>query len=229
MKSIGIVGGMSSESTALYYQIINREINRRLGGNSSAELLIHSLDFEKIVNLQKAGDWATSGMILAQSAAQLEKMGAQAILLATNTMHKVASQIEAVLTVPFIHVIEVTANTIKSKGLKKVGLLGTRFTMNDGFYSEKMRDLGVDIVVPSDETQCEIHRIIFEELCVGVIKDESRHFYQQQIESLHKQGAEGVILGCTEIGLLIAQEDSPIAVFDSTEIHAMAAVAFILS
>ena len=229
MKTISIIGGMSSESTVLYYQTINREINRRLGGNRSAEIVMHSVDFETIAAMQRSGDWAGAGKVLAESARKLESIGADGLLLATNTMHKVAEEIQAAVNIPLLHVVDATAAAVKAVGLQKVGLLGTRFTMSDGFYTERMNKLGVETVVPSESEQNEIHRIIFEELCIGDIRAESRAYYQRVMAELQQQGAEGMILGCTEIGLLVQPEDSSLPLFDSAEIHALAAVAFALS
>ncbi|OSI09539.1 aspartate/glutamate racemase family protein [Neisseria zoodegmatis] len=229
MKTIGIIGGMSAESTVLYYQIINRETNARLGGNHSADIVMHSVDFEKIVRLQKAGDWAAAGAVLAESARKLEGMGADVLVLATNTMHKIADVIEQAVRIPLLHVVDATAAAVKAKGLSRVGLLGTRFTMSDGFYSERMAKQGVEIRMPSENEQAEIHRIIFEELCLNKIQAGSKAYYQQVVRRLQEQGAEGVILGCTEIGLLLKENDCPLPLFDSAEIHALAAVDFALS
>lgn len=229
MKTIGIIGGMSAESTVLYYQIINRETNARLGGNHSADIVMHSVDFEKIVRLQKAGDWAAAGAVLAESARKLEGMGADVLVLATNTMHKIADVIEQAVRIPLLHVVDATAAAVRAKGLSRVGLLGTRFTMSDGFYSERMAKQGVEIRVPSENEQAEIHRIIFEELCLNKIQAGSKAYYQQVVRRLQEQGAEGVILGCTEIGLLLKENDCPLPLFDSAEIHALAAVDFALS
>lgn len=229
MKSLGIIGGMSSESTVSYYQMINREVNRRLGGNSSADIWMHSANFETIAALQRAGYWQNAEEALAESARQLEKVGARALVLATNTMHKVADAIELSVGIPLIHVVDVTAEAIKAQRLGTVGLLGTRFTMNDGFYTERMRRLGVTTLVPSDTQQAEIHRVIFEELCCNRFTDEARQIYLEIMADLKAAGAQGVIFGCTEIGLLLKPEDCPLPVFDSTAIHAMAAVEFVLS
>ena len=223
MKTIGIIGGMSPESTALYYQTINRETNHRLGGNASAEIIMHSVNFETIVQLQKANDWAAAGHLLANSATKLAGAGADLLLLATNTMHKVAPAIEQAVSIPLLHIVDATAEAIKQQGLHTVGLLGTRFTMSDGFYTERMAAQGVNTIVPSEAEQNEIHRIIFEELCVNKIQAASAQYFQNVIGSLKTQGAQGVILGCTEIGLLISQEDSDIPVFDTAKIHAQLA------
>ncbi len=228
MKTIGIIGGMSPESTVLYYQTINREINRRLGGNRSADLVMHSVDFETVAAMQRAGDWAAAGALLAESARKLQSIGADALVLATNTMHKVADEIQAAVQIPLLHVVDATAEAIQAQGLDTVGLLGTRFTMSDGFYTERMNRLGVRTLVPSEMQQAEIHRVIFEELCLGRIEAAAKAYYLNVIEDLQTQGAQGVILGCTEIGLLLQAEDSPLPLFDSADIHAQAAVAFIL-
>ena len=224
MKTIGIIGGMSPESTVLYYQIINRETNRRLGGNRSAKILLDSVDFEEIVRLQKSGDWAAAGNVLAQSARKLEAGGADFLLLATNTMHKVAPAIEQAAGIPLLHVVDATAAAIKRQGLSAVGLLGTRFTMSDGFYTERMVSQGVQTIAPTAAEQDEIHRIIFDELCLNRIRPESARYFYDVIGRLKKEGAQGVILGCTEICLLVNETDSPLPVFDSTAIHALAAV-----
>ena len=228
MKTLGLIGGMSPESTVSYNQIINREINRRLGGNHSADLLMHSVNFATIAALQSVGNWSQAGKVLAESAVKLEQMGAQAIVLATNTMHKVAPAIEEAVKVPLIHVVDATADAIKARGLHKVALLGTRFTMSDGFYSERMHKLGVQTLIPNDQQQSEIHRVIFEELCRNRFTAEAKQYYLDVIADLQQQGAQGVILGCTEIGLLLKQQDCPLPVFDSAEIHALAAVDFTL-
>ena len=224
MKTIGIIGGMSPESTVLYYQIINRETNRRLGGNRSAKILLDSVDFEEIVRLQKSGDWAAAGNVLAQSARKLEAGGADFLLLATNTMHKVAPAIEQAADIPLLHVVDATAAAIKRQGLSAVGLLGTRFTMSDGFYTERMGSQGVQTITPTAAEQDEIHRIIFEELCLNRIHPESGRYFYDVIGRLKNEGAQGVILGCTEICLLVNETVSPLPVFDSTAIHALAAV-----
>ncbi|WP_220457308.1 aspartate/glutamate racemase family protein [Neisseria shayeganii] len=229
MKTIGIIGGMSPESTVLYYQIINRSVNARLGGNHSADIVMHSVDFERIVALQKAGDWAAAGAILADSARRLAACGAEILVLATNTMHKVAPAIEAAVSIPLLHVVDATAAAIRAQGLDTVALLGTRFTMSDGFYRERMQRLGIATLVPTPEEQDAVHRIIFDELCLGHIESGSKARYLDIIAGLQAQGAQGVILGCTEIGLLLQAEDCVLPLFDSAEIHALSAVEFALS
>ena len=224
MKTIGIIGGMSPESTALYYQTINRETNHRLGGNTSAEIIMHSVNFETVVQLQKQGDWAAAGHLLANSATKLAGAGADLLLLATNTMHKVAPAIEHAVSIPLLHIVDATAAAIKQQGLHTVGLLGTRFTMSDGFYTDRMAAQGVRTITPNEAEQHEIHRIIFDELCVNKIQAASAQYFQNVIGSLKTQGAQGIILGCTEICLIVNAQNSPLPVFDSTAIHAQAAV-----
>ncbi|EEG24888.1 aspartate/glutamate racemase family protein [Eikenella corrodens] len=228
MNTLGIIGGMSPESTAAYYTQINRLINRQKGGNHSAPILLASVEFQEIVDCQQRGDWHKAGEILAQAARTLEQAGADAVLLATNTMHKVAAPIQAVIGVPFLHILDSVAERIRAQGIRTVGLLGTRFTMQDAFYREGLAARGIQAIVPDECVQAEIHRIIFEELCVGNFTENSRRFYVQAIERLAAQGAQGIILGCTEIGLLVRPEDTAAPLFDTTEIHVQAAAEFIL-
>ena len=228
MKTLGIIGGMSPESTVLYYQIINREVNRRLGGNNSANIVMHSVNFAEIAALQAQGNWQQAGVLLADSAQKLAQMGAEGLVLATNTMHKVADVIQAAVEIPLLHVVDATAAAIHAQGLDKVGLLGTRFTMSDGFYTQRMREFGIATVLPNEAQQAEIHRVIFEELCCNRFTDTAKRYYQQVVEDLQAQGAQGVILGCTEIGLLLQAQDCALPVWDSAVIHAMAAVEWIL-
>ena len=228
MNTLGIIGGMSPESTAAYYTQINRLINRQNGGNHSAPILLASVEFQEIVDCQQRGDWHKAGEILAQAARTLEQAGADAVLLATNTMHKVAAPIQAVIGVPFLHILDSVAERIRAQGIRTVGLLGTRFTMQDAFYREGLAARGIQAIVPDECVQAEIHRIIFEELCVGNFTENSRRFYVQAIERLAAQGAQGIILGCTEIGLLVRPEDTAAPLFDTTEIHVQAAAEFIL-
>lgn len=229
MRTLGILGGMSPESTTTYYTEINRAVNQQLGGNTSAPLLISSVNFAEIVACQQQGDWPKAGEILAQAAVQLEKIGAEGILLATNTMHKVADQIIQAIQIPFLHILDIVAERIKAQGLHKVALLGTRFTMSDQFYIDGLQARGITPLVPPASEQAEIHRIIFDELCVGNISAPSKAYYLKTIDELAKQGAEGVILGCTEIGLLIQQSDSTLPFFDTAQLHSQMAVEFILN
>lgn len=228
MKTLGILGGMSAESTVSYYININRAVNQALGGNSSAKILISSVNFEEIVQYQKQGNWQRSGEVLAEQARLLEQAGAEGILLATNTMHKIADQISNRISVPFLHILDCVADTIQSRGMSKVALLGTKFTMSDNFYRDGLIERGITPIVPDETTQKEIHRIIFDELCLGKIEEGSKAFYLDTIQQLSEQGAECVILGCTEIGLLIKQSDSELPFFDTAELHSQMAVQFIL-
>ncbi|MEG9474760.1 aspartate/glutamate racemase family protein [Mannheimia indoligenes] len=228
MKTLGILGGMSAESTVSYYLNINRAVNQALGGNSSAKIFISSVNFEEIVQHQKQGNWQRAGEILAEQASLLEQAGAEGILLATNTMHKVANQITDNISVPFLNILDCVADSIQAKGLSKVALLGTQFTMSDNFYRDGLLERGITPIVPDESTQKEIHRIIFDELCLGKIEQNSKDFYLKTIKDLAVLGAEGVILGCTEIGLLIQQSDSELPFFDTAALHSQMAVEFVL-
>ncbi|WLW66384.1 aspartate/glutamate racemase family protein [Psychrobacter sp. van23A] len=228
-RTLGIIGGMSWESTESYYRLINEGIKARLGNLHSADLLIHSVDFAPIEALQAQGVWDEMGKVLANSGKRLQAAGAQGLLIATNTMHKVVDDVQAATNLPIIHIADVTAAAIKQQGLTKVALLGTQFTMTENFYKQRLIDAGLQVWIPETGARAEVHRIIYEELCQGQLVDSSRQYYLQVIEDLADKGAEGVILGCTEIGLLIQQVDSPIPVFDTTAIHAAAAVDFLLS
>ena len=228
-RTLGIIGGMSWESTESYYRLINEGIKARLGNLHSADLLIHSVDFAPIEALQAQGAWDEMGKVLANSSKRLQAAGAQGLLIATNTMHKVVDDVQAATNLPIIHIADVTAAAIKQQGLTKVALLGTQFTMTENFYKQRLIDAGLQVLIPETGARAEVHRIIYEELCQGQLLDSSRQYYQQVTENLADKGAKGVILGCTEIGLLIQQADSPISVFDTTAIHAAAAVDFLLS
>jgi len=223
MKTIGLIGGMSWESTAHYYRVMNQETARRLGGLHSAPLLIHSVDFAPIAELQSAGNWDEAGRQLAHSAQGLEAAGAEVIGLSTNTMHVVADAITAGLGVPFVHIADPTADALLADGFKRVGLLGTRFTMEMGFYRERLEARGLEVLVPEvDRTN--LNGIIYDELCLGIIRDESRQIYVNAIRLLQARGAEAVILGCTEICMLIDDDSSPIPTYDTTDLHAKALV-----
>lgn len=228
-RTLGIIGGMSWESTESYYRLINEGIKARLGNLHSADLLIHSVDFAPIEALQAQGAWDEMGKVLANSGKRLQAAGAQGLLIATNTMHKVFDEVQAAINVPIIHIADVTAVAIKQQGLTKIALLGTQFTMTEDFYKQRLIDAGLQVLIPENDARAEVHRIIYEELCQGQLLDSSRQYYQQVIKDLADKGAKGVILGCTEIGLLIQPADSPIPVFDTTAIHAAAAVDFLLS
>lgn len=229
MKTLGIIGGMSPESTAIYYSQINRLVNEQLGGNHSAKIILHSLEFEEIVQKQQSGDWQGAGAVLAQSAQNLQNAGADAIILATNTMHKVADLIKQKIDIPFLHILDAVADAILQRNMQTIGLLGTKFTMSDDFYRHGLATRGVQTIVPNEATQNQIHKIIFEELCVGKFTPSSQQFYLQTIADLAQKGAQGVILGCTEIGLLINQHDTTTPLFDTTALHIAQAVAFCLN
>jgi aspartate racemase len=228
MKTIGLIGGMSWESTAHYYRVLNQETATRLGGLHSAPLIVHSVDFAPIAEMQSAGDWDGAGRQLAEIAKGLERAGAEIIGLATNTMHVVASAITADLSVPFIHIADPTSDALLADGFSTVGLLGTRFTMEMGFYRDRLTERGITSLIPEvDRTN--LNGIIYEELCRGIVRDESRRTYITAIERLAARGAEAVILGCTEIGMLIDDSVSPLPVFDTTDLHAKALVTAALS
>lgn len=229
MKTIGLIGGMSWESTTLYYQLINREVSRRLGGLSSARLNLVSLDFQDIAQRQRAGDWAGMSAILRQAARHLKDTGAQCLLIGTNTMHKLAPEVQADAGIPLIHIADVTADAILAQGLDTVGLMGTRFTMEEAFYVDRLGERGVRCVLPDEAQRGEIHRIIFEELCQGEISDISRVWFSGCIADLKSRGAQGVVLGCTELPLIVRPQDSSLPTFDTTALHAMAAVDFALA
>ncbi|HEY9762914.1 MAG TPA: aspartate/glutamate racemase family protein [Trichocoleus sp.] len=224
MKIIGLLGGMSWESTAEYYRILNETVKDKLGGLHSAEILLYSVDFEPIEQLQRQGDWERAAAILAEGAQRLEQAGADLILLCTNTMHKVAEEIAAAISIPFLHIADVTARAVQQQGLSTVGLLGTRFTMEHSFYRERLEQQGLQVVLPDQPSRNEVHRIIYEELCLGSVNLDSRKQFTAVMQSLVDQGAQGIILGCTEIMLLVKPEDSPVPLFDTTAIHAQAAV-----
>ena len=227
-RTLGIIGGMSWESTQSYYRLINEGIKAKLGNLHSADLLIHSVDFAPIGELQAQGKWEELGAIMVNSGKRLQAAGAQGLLIATNTMHKVAEQVQAATNLPLIHIADATADAIKQQGLTKIALLGTQFTMTEDFYKQRLIDASLQVLIPDTDARAEVHRIIYDELCQGQLLASSRQYYTQVINELAAQGAEGVILGCTEIGLLISQADSLIPVFDTTAIHAAAAVQFLL-
>ncbi|RLQ90250.1 aspartate/glutamate racemase family protein [Planomicrobium sp. Y74] len=224
MKTIGLIGGMSWESSLEYYRTINKEMNKRLGGLHSAECLLYSVDFEEIERLQSAGQWQEAGEQLARVAQKLEQAGAGFVVICTNTMHKVVGQIEEKISIPVLHIADATAAEIRSKDLVKVGLLGTSYTMEQDFYRSRIESHDIDVLVPPSEQRGEINRIIFEELVAGELRQTSRETFQRAIRDLMAEGAEGIILGCTEIGLLIKPEDADVPVFDTAQIHAVAAV-----
>ncbi len=223
MKTLGLIGGMSWESTVPYYQIINEAVKDRLGGLHSARLILYSVEFAEIEEMQSAGQWDTAAEVLGDAARKLESCGADYIVICTNTMHKVAPQIQRMISVPIIHIADATAEVLKQDGIRRIALLGTKYTMTQDFYKQRLIDQGFEVLIPAEEDIEPVNRIIFDELCVGEIKDESRKEYQRIIQDLKDRGAEGVILGCTEIGMLIKPEDSVLPVYDTTLIHAQAA------
>ncbi len=230
MKTIGLLGGMSWESTIPYYRLINEGVKQRLGGLHSASLLLHSVDFHEIEACQSSGDWDKAGEMLASAALGLQQAGAEAILLCTNTMHKVASHIEARCPLPFLHIADATGRAITTSGMSRVALLGTRYTMEQDFYRGRLTSqFAIETLIPDEADRARINEIIFAELCLGTFSNASRDYYLSVIEKLAAQGAEGVIFGCTEIGLLVPAEQSPIPVFDTAAIHAADAVEFMLS
>jgi aspartate racemase len=225
MQTIGLIGGMSWESSVIYYKIINEKTKAHLGGVHSSQCLMYSVDFGEIAELQHKGDWAKLGEMMTDAAQRLERGGADFIVLCTNTMHKLADKIEASVNIPLVHIADVTAEAIKEKGMKKVGLLGTKFTMEQDFLKGRLLEKhGVESIIPNEPQRDIIHKIIYEELVKGIITNESRLAYLAVITDLIAQGAEGIILGCTEIGLLITNEFTDAVLFDTTEIHATKAV-----
>ena len=220
MKTIGLIGGMSWESTITYYQIVNETIKRELGGLHSAKVLLYSVDFAEIEAYQASGEWGKSAEVLSKAAINLEKAGADYIVICTNTMHKVVPEIQRMISIPIIHIAETTADELKLKGITKVGLLGTKYTMTQEFYKSKLIKAGIDVVIPDGEGVEVVNNIIYNELCLGIISEDSKKKYLAIIDELEKNGAQGVILGCTEIGLLIQQKDTKLPVFDTTQIHA---------
>jgi aspartate racemase len=224
MRTIGLIGGMSWESSAEYYRLLNEEVRRRLGGHHCARSLLLTVDFAEVEAMQRAGDWAAAGRLLAGAARTLQDGGAELVLLCTNTMHRVAAEVEAALTVPFVHLVDATAERVTAAGLTTVGLLGTRFTMEMDFYRDRMRGHGIEILVPDEPGRTLVHDVIYAELTRGRVEDASRDAYRRVIADLAARGAEGVILGCTEITLLVGRRDSPVPVFDSTRIHVERAV-----
>lgn len=230
MKTIGLLGGMSWESTIPYYRLINEGVKQRLGGLHSARLLLHSVDFHEIEECQSRGEWDKAGEILAQAALGLQKAGAEGIVLCTNTMHKVADAIETRCSLPFLHIADATGRAVTAQGMNRVALLGTRYTMEQDFYRGRLeQQFAIECLIPDADDRAKINEVIFNELCLGQLSEASRQYYVQVIERLAAQGAQGVIFGCTEIGLLVPADQSPIQVFDTAAIHAADAVEFMLS
>jgi aspartate racemase len=229
MKTIGLIGGMSWESSVEYYKIINETVRDKLGGFHSAECIMYSVDFAEIEPLQHQGKWKETTEILISAARSVEAGGADFVVLCTNTMHKVADEVQKKIRIPILHIADATAKTIKAQALTKVGLLGTKFTMEEDFYKGRLSQRHhLKIIIPPPEDREAVHRIIYDELCMGEIKPSSKTRYLEIIERLARNGAEGIILGCTEIGLLVKKEDTRVPLFDTTKIHAIAAVEFAL-
>jgi aspartate racemase len=229
MKTIGLLGGMSWESTQSYYRAINEAVREQLGGLHSAKIVLYSVDFAEIEALQVRGDWDKAGQLLAAAASAVERAGADFLVICTNTMHKVVPAIAAGISMPILHIADATADELIAQGVKQVGLLGTRFTMEQAFYKDRLMARGIAVVVPDQADRDRVNRVIYEELCLGVIKADSRARYLDIIHRLQLQGAEAVILGCTEIALLVQQSDTPVALFDTTAIHAQQAVRLALA
>lgn len=228
MKRIGLLGGMSWESTIEYYRLVNELVAERLGGLHSADCILRSVDFTEIEVLQREDRWAEAGERLARESQRLEAAGAQLLVLCTNTMHKVAAEIELAITIPFVHIGDTTAAAVKAAGHTKVGLLATGYTMSQDFYVGRMRGHGLDVIVPGEDDRKIVHDVIYDELCRGIVEDASRDEYRRIMRALADQGAEAILLGCTEIDLLVGERDSPVPVFDTTRLHAERAVTLAL-
>ena len=229
MKTIGLIGGMSWESSLEYYRIINETVKERLGGFHSAECLMYSFDFQVVEKLQHEGNWEGLTELMVQAAQRIKTAGAEFIVICTNTMHKMADRVQESVNIPLLHIVDVTAESIKSDGKQTVGLLGTRFTMEQDFYRDRLRKKhGLNVLIPDERERQIIHDILYDELCLGEIKKVSKEKFRSIIENLSSRGAEGVILGCTEIPLLVEQKDYEIPLFDTTELHAKAAVEYAL-
>jgi len=227
MKTIGMLGGMSWESTANYYKAINEGVKEALGGFHSAKISLYSVDFDEVETLQAIGDWGTAATLLGDAAASVEAGGADFLMICTNTMHKVAPEIEARLSIPLLHIADATAEALVADGISRVGLLGTRFTMEEDFYRGRLEDrYGLDVLIPDEEAREDVHTTIFSELCLGKVTDASRARFLEIIHALKEEGAEAVILGCTEIAILVNQQDTPVPLYDTTAIHAAKAVAY---
>jgi len=230
LKTIGMIGGMSWESSLEYYRIANEEVHRRLGGVHSAKSVLVSVDFAEIETLQRQGRWAEATQAMVEAAQQVERGGADFLLICTNTMHKMADEVQAAIHIPLLHIADATAEQVRAAGLGKIGLLGTRFTMEEDFYAGRLAQrFGLQVLIPGAAEREVVHRVIYDELVVGKILPASRLAYRQVIAGLVAQGAQGVILGCTEIGLLVKPEDSPVPLFDTTRLHALAAVSYAVS
>ena len=220
LKTIGLIGGMSWESTVTYYKIINETVKEKLGGLHSAKCILYSVDFQEIEECQANGNWKKSGEILGEAANNLEKAGADFIVICTNTMHKVVNQIKEKISIPILHIAEMTAEKILEKGLKNIALLGTKYTMEQDFYKSKLIEKGINVIIPDKNDIEIINKVIYEELCLGIINSNSKKKFLEIVDKLRSKGAEGIILGCTEIGLLIKNEDTDVPLFDTAIIHA---------
>jgi aspartate racemase len=229
MRLLGVLGGMSWTSTAGYYRLLNQGVATRLGGLHSARLLLHSVDFAPVAAMQHEGDWAGTAAVLVEAAQGLERAGAEGLLVATNTMHKMADEIDAATGIPLLHIADATATRLVADGRRTVGLLATAFTMEQAFYTDRLRQHGLEVLVPDDADRADVHRIIYDELCLDVVRDESRERYREVMDRLAGCGAEAIILGCTEITLLVGPTDSPVPLYDTTAIHAEAAVSWMLA
>lgn len=230
MKTLGLIGGMSWQSTIPYYREINTQVQLRLGGLHSAKIVLASVDFAEVELLQRQGDWQAAGNLLAQQALALQAAGAEAIVLCTNTMHKVAPAIEAAVQIPLLHIADATALQIRAHGLQRVALLGTRFTMEQDFYKQRLQDrFELQVLTPNEADRQLVHDIIYQQLCHGIIRDDSRQVYRRIMQQLVQQGAEAIILGCTEISLLVGAADAQVLLFDTTQIHAQAAANWALA
>ncbi|KXB68617.1 aspartate racemase [Leptotrichia wadei] len=220
LKTIGLIGGMSWESTVTYYKIINETVKEKLGGLHSAKCILYSMDFQEIEECQANGNWEKSGEILGEAANNLEKAGADFIVICTNTMHKVINQIKEKISIPILHIAEMTAEKILEKGLKNIALLGTKYTMEQDFYKSKLIEKGINVIIPDKNDIEIINKVIYDELCLGTINSNSKKKFLEIVDKLRSKGAEGIILGCTEIGLLIKNEDTDVPLFDTAVIHA---------
>ena len=229
MKTIGLIGGMSWESSAEYYRLINEEVKQRLGGLHSAKCILYSVDFAEVEACQRNGEWSRAAGILGDAARGLEAAGADFLVICTNTMHKVADGIQAAIKIPLLHIADLAARQVLAGGIQTVGLLGTRYTMEEDFYRSRLEGRGIKVIIPKESDRAAIDTVIFDELCLGRIIDESRARYKGIIQELVEQGAGGIVLGCTEIGLLVKPEDSVVPLFDTTLIHAGGAVSFALA
>jgi aspartate racemase len=229
MRLLGVLGGMSWTSTAEYYRLLNEGVAHRLGGLHSARLLVHSVDFAPVAQMQHDGDWDGAAEVLAEAARGLERAGAQGLLLATNTMHEVADRVQSATSIPLFHIGDATARRVREAGHRRVGLLATAFTMEQDFYTGRLAAHGLEVVLPDERGRADVHRVIYEELCHDVVQEESRARYREVMAALAADGAEAVVLGCTEIGLLVGQDDATVPLFDTTAIHAEDAVSWMLA